>query len=93
MASPCCWSTRATVGADKGYDTEAFGGGLERLGIRAHVARKSTGSAVDGRTVRGKGYAMNLRRRKMIEEAFGWIKTVLDVASEGNGPFCVCRRP
>lgn len=66
----------ATVGADKGYDTEEFVGGLERLGLRAHVARKSTGSAVDGRTARGKGYAMSLRRRKMIEEAFGWIKTI-----------------
>jgi hypothetical protein len=31
---------------------------------------------VDGRTARGKCYAMSLRRRKMIEEAFGWIKTV-----------------
>jgi len=66
----------ATVGADKGYDTEEFVGGLERLGLRAHVARKSTGSAVDGRTARGKGYGMSLRRRKMIEEAFGWIKTI-----------------
>lgn len=66
----------ATVGADKGYDTEEFVRGVERLGIRAHVARKTMGSAVDGRTARGKGYAMSLRRRKMIEEAFGWIKTV-----------------
>jgi IS5 family transposase len=31
----------ATVGADKGYDTEAFVGSLERLGLRAHVAHKS----------------------------------------------------
>lgn len=66
----------ATIGADKGYDTAEFVGELERRGIRAHVARKVTGSAVDGRTARGKGYAMSLRRRKMIEEAFGWIKTV-----------------
>lgn len=49
---------------------------MKRLGVKAHVARKATGSAVDGRTARGKGYAMSLRRRKMIEEAFGWIKTV-----------------
>jgi len=66
----------ATVGADKGYDTAEFVAALERRGIRAHVARKVSGSAVDGRTARGKGYAMSLRRRKMIEEAFGWIKTV-----------------
>ncbi len=66
----------ATVGADKGYDTQDFVGRMKLLGVKAHVARKTTGSAVDGRTARGKGYAMSLRRRKMIEEAFGWIKTV-----------------
>jgi IS5 family transposase len=64
------------VGADKGYDTAKFVAALERRGIKAHVARKVSGSAVDGRTARGRGYAMSLRRRKMIEEAFGWIKTV-----------------
>ncbi|WP_420813095.1 IS5 family transposase [Parasulfuritortus cantonensis] len=31
----------ATVGADKGYDTGEFVSGIERLGIRAHVARKT----------------------------------------------------
>jgi transposase len=66
----------STVGADKGYDTADFVGRMRRLGVKAHVARKTAGSAVDGRTARGKGYAMSLRRRKMIEEAFGWIKTV-----------------
>ena len=66
----------ATVGADKGYDTAEFVAALERRGIKVHGARKVSGSAVDGRTARGKGYAMSLRRRKMIEEAFGWIKTV-----------------
>lgn len=63
-------------GADKGYDTEDFINRMKQSGVKAHVARKTTGSAVDGRTARGKGYAMSLRRRKMIEEAFGWIKTV-----------------
>jgi len=66
----------ATVGADKGYDTEDFVSRMKQMGVKAHVARKTKGSAVDGRTARGKDYAMSLRRRKMIEEAFGWIKTV-----------------
>jgi transposase len=66
----------ATVGADKGYDTPDFIERMKRLGVKAHVARKSTGSAVDGRTARSRGYALSLKRRKMIEEAFGWIKTV-----------------
>ncbi len=66
----------ATVGANKGYDTAEFVAALERRGIKAHVARKVSGGAIDGRTAHGKGYAMSLRRRKMIEEARGWIKTV-----------------
>ena len=66
----------ATVGADKGYDQSEFVKKLIERGIKPHIARKKTGSAVDGRTARGKGYAMSLRRRKMIEEAFGWLKTV-----------------
>ena len=66
----------ATIGADKGYDTAEFVDLLKQRNLKAHIARKTTGSAVDGRTARGKGYAMSIRRRKMIEEAFGWIKTV-----------------
>jgi len=66
----------ATIGADKGYDTADFVDRLKQQGLKAHVARKTTGSAVDGRTARGQGYALSIRRRKMIEEAFGWIKTV-----------------
>lgn len=66
----------APTGADKGYETEDFIERMKRLGVKAHVARKTTGSAVDGRTARGRGYALSLRRRKMIEQAFGWIKTV-----------------
>ena len=37
--------------------------------------RKKTGSAVDGRTARGKDYAQSFKRRKIVEEPFGWIKT------------------
>jgi len=66
----------ASIGADKGYDTPAFVDFLKRCGLKPHVARKESGTAVDGRTARGKGYATSLKRRKMIEEAFGWIKTV-----------------
>ena len=37
---------------------------------------KAKGSAIDGRTTRHAGYAVSLRKRKLIEEAFGWAKTV-----------------
>jgi transposase len=66
----------ATIGADKGYDVAEFVEFLEARGLKAHVATKSEGSAVDGRTKRGKGYAISLQCRKQIEESFGWIKTI-----------------
>jgi hypothetical protein len=34
------------------------------------------GSAIDARTVRHPGYAVSQRRRKRIEECFGWLKDV-----------------
>ena len=34
------------------------------------------GSAIDGRTTRHAGYALSLRARKLIEEAFGWGKDI-----------------
>ena len=69
---------RGTLGADRGYDTEAFVGALRRRGVTPHVAQSTTGraSAIDGRITRHAGYAESQRRRKRVEEIFGWIKTV-----------------
>tara|TARA_R100001369_G_scaffold11704_5_gene25441 strand:- start:1922 stop:2248 length:327 start_codon:yes stop_codon:yes gene_type:complete len=39
-------------------------------------AQKSRYSAIDGRTTRHQGYALSIKHRKRIEEAFGWAKTV-----------------
>ena len=33
-------------------------------------------SAIDGRTTRHPGYRRSQRRRKLVEDVFGWIKTV-----------------
>jgi transposase len=68
----------ATLGADKGYDTQDFVAALKQRGIRPHIARHTKGrrSAIDGRAARDKGYAMSLRIRKRIEQGFGWIKTI-----------------
>ena len=33
-------------------------------------------SAIDGRTTRHAGYAISQRKRKRVEEIFGWLKTV-----------------
>ena len=69
---------RATLGADKAYDTRHFVAGLRARGVTPHVAQnvRRRRSAVDGRTTRHAGYARSQRRRKLVEEVFGWIKTV-----------------
>jgi transposase len=67
---------RMSVGADKGYDTGAFVAGVRALGATPHVARKKRYSALDGRTTRHGSYAVSQRRRKLIEQGYGWMKTV-----------------
>lgn len=67
---------RATVGADKAYDEASFIAHLREIGITPHVAqyqgqRKSN---IDNRTTRHAGYAISLRKRKSIEQIFGWLK-------------------
>jgi len=72
----------ATLGADKGYDVQDFVQQLSARGIKAHIARHTANgrrSAIDGRTARGKGYAISLQVRKRIEQCFGWAKTIGDL--------------
>jgi transposase len=68
----------ATLGADKGYDTQGFVEALRSLGVTPHVAQNTSNrsSAIDSRTTRHPGYLVSQRRRKLIEEVFGWLKTV-----------------
>ena len=72
----------ATMGADKGYDVHDLVDQLKQRGIKAHIARNTTNgrrSAIDGRTARGKGYAISLPVRKRIEQGFGCTKTIGDL--------------
>ena len=71
---------RLTLGADKGYDTSDFVDDLRAMCVTPHVAAKAKGSAIDGRTTRHAGYAVSQRKRKKIEEPFGWGKTVEPIA-------------
>ncbi len=71
-----CGRRRMSVGADRGYDTRGFVSDVRALKITPHVAAKDRFSAVDGRTTRHAGYATSQRRRKLVEEPFGWMKTV-----------------
>jgi transposase/IS5 family transposase len=67
---------RITLGADKGYDAAEFVADLRRMCVTPHIAAKAKGSAIDGRTTRHAGYAVSQRKRKLVEEPFGWGKTV-----------------
>lgn len=70
---------RVTVGADKGYDTHGFVDGCRQRKATPHVAqntRRPGGSAIDARTTRHAGYRVSQRKRKRIEECFGWLKTI-----------------
>ena len=67
---------RMSVAADKGYDAKGFVAGARELRVTPHVARKKRYSAIDGRTTRHESYAVSLRRRKLIEEGYGWMKDI-----------------
>jgi transposase len=68
-----------TVGGDKGFDTHGFVAECRNLRVTPHVAQnleRRGGSAIDGRTTRHAGYALSQKKRKRIEECFGWLKTI-----------------
>jgi transposase len=69
---------RITLGADKNDDTRDFVRELRELRATPHVAQHTSGrtSAIDGRTTRHPGYPISQRKRKQVEEIFGWLKTV-----------------
>ena len=69
---------RRTVGADKNYDQQRFVKEARERKITPHVAQNTTNrrSAIDGRTTRHVGYRESQRRRKLVEQGFGWKKTI-----------------
>jgi len=70
---------RVTVGADKAYDTKGFVQACREINVTPHVAqntRRNGGSAIDGRTTRHVGYEISQRKRKRIEQCFGWGKLI-----------------
>lgn len=71
---------RWTLGADKGYDRGQFVTELRVAGVTPHVApnvhARRYQSAIDRRTTRHRGYTVSQRKRKLVEEGFGWGKTI-----------------
>jgi transposase len=70
---------RITVGGDKGFDTKDFVAECRHMNVTPHLAQnhgRNGGSAIDGRTARHESYRISQRKRKRIEECFGWLKTI-----------------
>jgi transposase len=66
-----------TVGADAGYDCARFVSGVRAMKVTPHVAQHTKRrSMLDGRTTRHDGYQVSLKKRKQIEQIFGWLKTI-----------------
>jgi transposase len=68
-----------TVGGDKGFDTQEFVSECRHMNVTPHVAQNTNragGSAIDARTTRHTGYAISQKKRKRIEECFGWLKDI-----------------
>ena len=68
----------ATLGGDKNFDTKDFVRRCRDRDVVPHVAQNTTNrsSAIDGRTTRHPGYSVSQKKRKRIEEVFGWMKTI-----------------
>jgi len=78
MAEGLDGTHRKTLGGDKNYDTHDFVDDVRECGVTPHVAQndKNRKSAIDGRTTRHAGYEVSGRKRKRVEEIFGWMKTI-----------------
>ena len=74
-ASP---DVEVTLCADKGYDAKEFVQACQDMGVIPHVAQNTSGrrSAVPHAIAVSEGYALSQRKRKLIEQGFGWAKTV-----------------
>jgi len=78
MASQMEGVKQVTLGGDKNYDTQELVRELREMKITPQVAQNNTNrrSAIDGRTTQHAGYAISQKKRKRIEQSFGWMKTI-----------------
>jgi len=78
MASQISGVKQVTLGGDKNYDTQELVRDLREMKVTPHVAQNNTNrrSAINRRTTQHVGYAISQKKRKRIEESFGWMKTI-----------------
>jgi len=69
-----------TVGGDKAFDTAEFVRECRNMCVTPHVAqnlgRRAAAVPFDGRTTQHASYRISQKKRKRIEECFGWLKTI-----------------
>jgi transposase len=67
-----------TLGADKGYDAAEFIKALQDMKVTPHVAQNKSNraSAVPDEIAASEGYGISMRKRKLIEQGFGWAKFI-----------------
>jgi transposase len=67
-----------TLGADKGYDAAEFIEALQEMKVTPHVAQNKSNraSAVPDEIAATEGYSISQRKRKLIEQGFGWAKFI-----------------
>ena len=78
QALPGDESITITLGADKGYDAKEFIQALQEMNVLPHVAQNKSGrqSAVPDAIANSPGYALSQKKRKRIEQGFGWAKMI-----------------
>ena len=79
MVSKIPGTRQVTLAADKNYDTRDVVTTLRGMHVTPHVAQNEQrpgGSAIDARTTRYPGYAISQRKRKRVEQSFGWMKMI-----------------
>lgn len=69
-----------SIGGNKHYDQNTFVDEMREINVSPHVAQnihsRRHKSAIDERTTRHPGYDVSQKKRKRIEEIFGWIKNI-----------------
>jgi transposase len=66
--------TNATLGGDSNYNSGEFVGELRARSITPHVALHKRRNTIDRRTTRHLTYQVSQRKRKLVEQIFGWMK-------------------
>ena len=71
---------RITVAGDKGFDTADFVAECRHMNVTPHVAcgtqPDQAAAPSTGASTRHTSYAISQKRRKRIEECFGWLKDI-----------------